>query len=317
MEFFDWINVPQMIVNYLQINVDSPDAAAALMFRIQIISIAVAAGLYLASLLCGGFGLMKMAKRAGIKYWWLGFLPFGNTYLTGKLAGEANIFGQKCKRIGLYVSIAEVIYVGLEIFLLVISSLLINGDFYALKTVTSEATGEVIREYFYFSEELFLAKFPEFAWMIAVSNVVSIIAQVWWFVMLFLFCIMFSAFFRKYYARSPFLMTFLCAFLPLRGFVLLAVRNNEPVDYQAYMRRRYEQMRSAQAGQPYGGGYGGSGNYGQPTEGQGNNPTSGSPAGDPFSEFGGGSTGGNNGGNAGGNEGSSGGSQGGSPFSDF
>ena len=34
-------------------------------------------------------------------------------------------------------------------------------------------------------------------------------------------------------------MTVISVILPLRGFVLFAVRNNTPVDYEAYLRERY------------------------------------------------------------------------------
>ena len=99
------------------------------------------------------------------------------------------------------------------------------------------------------------------------------------------FCAVFFAFFRKYYARSPFLMTFLCAVLPLRGIVIFAVRNNTPVDYDAYMRRKMQQY-AARQGNPYGGqgGYGEQGYdiYGNRTDGAGAPPKQD----EPFSDFG-------------------------------
>lgn len=301
MEFFDWLSVPQIVLGYVNFTVDTADEAASKLRWILIICVLVAAALYLTGLLCGGFGLMKMAKKQGIKYWWLGFLPFGNTYLTGKLAGETRVFGSKCKRIGLYAVLAELLYVVLEIVLLVITFVLIDGRFYELVPQTN-AEGEATSAYYRFSATMFKEQFPEYAWILTLQNVLYYIARIWVFVVLFLFCFMFSAFFRKYYARSPFLMTFLCAVMPFRGFVLLAVRDNTPVDYVAYMQRRYEQMRGAQQ-PPYN-----QGGYNQPPYHQGN-------AGDPFSEFGGSQNGGNQSdapdGNAGNNSSND------SPFSDF
>lgn len=304
MEFFDWLTVPQIVLGYVNFTVDTAAEAASRMRWILVVCVLVAAALYLAGHLCGGFGLMKMAKKQGIKYWWLGFIPFGNTYLTGKLAGETRIFGSKCKRIGLYATLAEVFYVILEIALLVITFILIDGQFYELVEVKN-AEGEITHAYYEFSDTLFKEQFPEYAWILTLQNVLYYIARVWVFVALFLFCFMFSAFFRKYYARSPFLMTFLCAIMPFRGFVLLAVRNNTPVDYTAYMQRRYEQMRQQQ--QPP---YGGQGGYNQGGYGQ-------SGSGDPFSEFGG-SSNGNAGGSPGdASNGNAGGGSNDSPFSDF
>jgi hypothetical protein len=289
MEFFDWTSVPQIVLMYLTPNVESGAQAAAQMRWIQMICLICAAGLYLAGLLCGGFGLMTMAKRQGIKFWWIGFLPFGNTYLTGKLAGETNFFGKKMKRMGLYAMICEIMYVVFQIAMLVAWYQLMSGEFFVL------VEPEKGPSYWEFDPNLVGQMYPQHAWIVTFYNVISVIAQAWWFVMLLFFCFLFSAFFRKYYARSPFLMTFLCAFLPLRGFVLLAVRKNTPVDYNAYLHRRYEQMRQQQ------GGYG-AGGYGTPNAPSGGN--------EPFSDFGSPTPpdGGSNGGNS---------DAGGSPFEDF
>lgn len=308
MEFFDWLEVPQIVISYMNFTVNSSAETASRVQWILIICVLVAAALYLSGLLCGGIGLMTMAKRRGMKIWWLGFLPFGNTYLTGKLAGETRIFGTRCKRIGLYTMLAEILYVLLQTALLVMSFIFIHEDFYVLQETETSA-------YYEFSSSAFISQLPEYAWLLTLNNVLSYITRIWGFVLLFLMCFMFSALFRKYYARSPFLMTFLCALLPLRGFVLLAVRKNTPMDYNEYIRRRYEQMYRQQQQPPYGGqgGYGspcGGYNQGDYTQGGGENP---------FSEFGGSPNGGS--GAEGNSSGESGGGNGGgsndSPFSDF
>ena len=85
--------------------------------------------------------------------------------------------------------------------------------------------------------------------------------------MLLAMCLMFYSFYRKYYARSPFIMMFLSALFPFRGIVIFAVRNNAPVDYDAWMRRKMEEFnRRQQQNRP--GNYGGYGGY----NGQGGGP---------------------------------------------
>lgn len=289
MEFFDWISVPQVVLSFLDIFANSAEDAVSKSTMIMIICLASAAGLYLIGLLFGGFGLMTMARRKGMKNWWLGFVPFGNTYLAGQLAGDTSVFGAKMKRSGLYAMLAEIVYVGLEVALLVISFLLLNADFYEFVTVGDAGDG-----YWQFSNALFMAKSPEFAWILTLNTVLEVIAYLSRFVALFFFFVMFTAFFRKYFIRSPFLMAFLCSFLPVRGFVLFAVRNNTPVDYNAYMRRRMEEMQRSSRQQQYGDG--GQGNYG------------GSAGDSPFSDFGG---------SPNQNGTSSGGGSDDSPFSDF
>lgn len=277
MEFFDWVSIPQYFIeffgSYLNMTAETATDAAALMNKFNIICLIVAGGLYFVGLLFGGFGLYTMAKRAGVKHAWLGFLPLGNTYLAGELAGETKLFGKKVKRLGLYAMLAEVVYIGLNLFLLILSmQLSARPELYS-----QEETQGVF--YWYLNRALIPAQDK---WMVTASLAVDIIGSIWWLVMLFLFCTMFVALFRKYFPRNPIIMTVLSAVLPTRGFVLFAVRKNRPVDYMDYIRRQTEEMRRRYGdGQNYGqGGYnqGGQG-YGQSSYGS----YGGSDA--PFSDF--------------------------------
>ncbi|MDE6676323.1 MAG: hypothetical protein K2K12_01245 [Clostridia bacterium] len=302
MEFFDWVQIPWMIAEYMNLSVNSAEEAVSVLLKIMQISVGVAAALYLTGLICGGIGLMKMAKRQNISYWWLGFLPFGNTYLIGKLAGETRMFGKQSKRIGLYAMAAEILYVLIEVVLLIITFMLTRVDFYGV-----DATGA----YAFIPEKMW----EGYGWVVTLQTALEITSYILWFITFFLMCSLYNAFFRKYYARSPFMMTFLCAVFPLKGYVLLAVRNNTPVDYTAYQQQRYEEMRRQQE-QQYGGYEGGNrpfdfgGSYGN--------------ADDPFSEFDSNDNQNNSGGSSNDLGGSSSGgsspngsSSGGSPFSDF
>ena len=291
MEFFDWISVPQLVLTFLQsTKANSVGEAVEQLKLVWIICLASAGALYHVGVLFGGLGLMRMAKSKCISYWWIGFLPFGNTVLAGKLAGEANMFGVKMKQPGIWAVIAEVFFVLVEVGLLVTTFLFLNEEFYDIVEAGEELS------YIEFKPNLVKLKAPEYAWLLTLNTVLQVLDIFARVTLLFLFLVMFTAFFRKYYLRGPFLMAFLCSFLPVRGFVLFAVRNNTPVDYNAYMRRRMEEIQRRQQ-QMYGSGAGG---YRDPA--------------DPFSEFGGGNNGnGADGGNA---AGGSGGSDD-NPFSDF
>ncbi len=270
MEFFDWMGIPQAILGLFRFDVDESVASIIEMqMQVLVITLWIAAGLYLLGHLFGGFGLYKMAKRAGEKNAWMAFVPVLCTYLAGRLAGETSVFGVKVKRIGLYAAIAEVLYIAINIFTLTLSMLMMRPEWYELtRTETAAAT--------YLGTELNVELMPsQYRWMPTALNVMNIIEIVWYFVTLFLFIVLFIAFFRKYYARSPLIMAFLCSILPVRGYVLFAVRNNTPVDYNAWMQeriRRMQQQQTQQYGTPYGGPYGGS--YG---------PAGGAPA-EPFSD---------------------------------
>lgn len=255
------------IVSFLQIAGTIEERIAQMLYY-QYICIGVGCGLYLVGLIMGGFGLYTMAKRAGVKHGWLGFLPFGNTYLSGKLAGQTNVFGAKMKNPGLWAMLVEIVFVALNIFSLVIGLLMQNAAFYAPEM---NEQGQIVA---YVLDPNLMP--VGMRWMVTASGIIDIACWVFMFAIIFFFCTLYFALFRKYYARSPFLMTFLCALLPARGFVLFAVRKNTPVDYNAFLQQR---MRQAQ--QQYGGGYGGQGGYAPPSPPpQDNRPE------EPFPDFG-------------------------------
>lgn len=314
MEFFNWFSVAQMIVAMWKVDLSAPIGDYILaMHNIIYIGLGVAAGVFILTLVLGGFGIMKLCEKAGIKYGWLGFFPFVNTYMVGKLAGDTRVFGAKMKRAGLYAMLAEILYVVVQVLLLVFTLLALRVEYFA--PMNDPETQELIG---YEMSDLLLPK-----WLAVSMIAVESIAYVSSFVQIFFFCVLFFAFFKKYYARGPYLMTFLCAIMPFRGFVLFAVRKNSPVDYEALRRRRMQQAQSMYGypmNGPYdgqGGGYNGTngqGGYGG-TNGQGGyGGTQGGGYGgsdSPFSDFGGSPSEGSDG-----SEGSSGGGSD-SPFNDF
>lgn len=271
MEFFEWTSAAQTLMMQLFRIGGTLEEAINQVYYFYTVCLSVAGGLYVICLVFGGLGMHAMAKKQGIKHSFLGFLPFANTYYAGKLAGEANFFGQKMKRAGLYAMLVEMAYVAL------------NAFYFASNVCLLPYHAE------YMENDVRLMKLdpaliPEnMLWMYNGMRWFSLMAYLLSFVEIVLFCVLYNALFRKYYARGPFMMTFLSAVLPLRGFVLFAVRNNDPVDYNEYMRRRAEEFARRSAGTPYGG-YGGapynSGDRQAP-------PPSGNPSENPFSDFGG------------------------------
>lgn len=277
----------------LQRGTDSLDEFIAQCRQTYYIGVPVAAGIFLICLILGGIGLSTMAKKEGKKNSFLAFLPFANTYYAGEIAGEANFFGQKMKRAGLYAMLAEIACFILEAFYMVAQY--VSIPYYEVTRITE--TGQYV--------DVNISAMPSsIRWLAESEQYIYWFSWLLSFVQLIFFCVLFMALFRKYYARRPVIMTVLSALFPFRGIVLFAVRNNTPVDYNEYMRRKAEQFARSYP-QNYGG-YNG-GNYGG-NGGEGYNPPSGDAPADPFGEFGGSS----------GTDGSSGsGGSGGSPFDDF
>lgn len=271
MEFFDLFNVPMIFMEEIVNLIIKPDIQNVYDFSNVILTYYLFAalgtlGVYLILVVFGGIGLNKLAKKQGLKHRWMAFLPFLNTYYAGKLAGETQFFGQKMKRVGLYAMISEILYVALQLF--VFAAVIIS---YFPKYRTLEVSDGVMTG---------AANEAMPSWIEPAVTYGNLVAYLLWFFVIVFFCVLFVAFFRKYYARGPILLAFLSAVLPFRGFTIFAVRNNAPVDYNDYIRRRTQAyMRNNGYNQPPYGPYG-PGNSGYGSGGPQNGP-------DPFEGFGG------------------------------
>lgn len=308
MEFFDFAYIAQLLMQYtMSFTVDVSadlqtqlEAFVAAYRQAMLIGLCIAAGIYLVCLVMGGIGMHVMAKKRGMKGSWMAFLPFLNTLYAGKLAGETNFFGKKVKWMGGAAALLEFAHVGLSVFSFYILFSFMRPEYCDPITTADGLFG---------GAEFVSSKLPVgMRWMLTADTVCEILTYVFYLFLLLAMCMMFYSFFRKYYARSPFIMMFLSALLPFRGFVIFAVRNNTPVDYDAWMRQRMEEFsRRQQQGRP--GNYGGYGGYSGPQDGSGTYGDS-AQGNEPFSDFGGPNS-------SNGSNGSNGSGGGDSPFSDF
>lgn len=290
MEFSAWLEVLILFIvpSYFADKVTREEAIAGT-YTGYFIAIGIAVGLWLIFQVLMGFGIYTIAKRAGIKRPWMGFIPFANTYYLGTITGEARFFGQKMKRAGLYAAIAEGVAVLFTVF-----DLVCNLVF--LQVASLEPVAEDIELFAGFNElTIQLADVPENLQWLCVFT-----ASVWPWTFKFLVAVvrivmlyvLFFAFFRKYYARNPAVMTVLSAVLPFRGATIFAVRKNTPVDYGEYTRRRMEAY--AARNYPYGPGGSGTSSAQQPRQddpfsdypsGGGSSSQGDPPPDDPFSDL--------------------------------
>ncbi len=298
MEFFEWASTAELFMQlfgFSNIYAETIEEALAIVFNRLWWCVGIGAFVYAVCLVFGGIGLSKMAKNAGIAHRWMGFVPILNTYYAGKIAGEAQFFGQKMKRAGLYAAIAEGAYCALSGLNIVSNFLLLPYSKIDIDYSYSEEGVKVI--------QLDPSRIPQnMRWLYEGNTVIQAFSYILNILLIVFLCVIFIALFRKYYYRSPMLMAILSAVLPFRGFVLFAVRNNKPVDYNEMMRKRMEEVMRRQ--NPYGQGGYGPNPYGQNGEPQ--RPPQGGSTPDPFSDFG-------SSGESGGDHPSS----GDDPFSDF
>ncbi len=257
----------------LPINSDTFEDAAQIVYTRFFVSLGIGLFLFAVCTFFYGYGLMRMAKKAGRTDGYLGFIPFVNTWYTGKLAGEANFFGQKMKRTGLYAMIAEILYSLVAGFSLVTNVLLM--PFLHEVPATSE-NGELLYSSIEVNQPL--AREQGFGWAIDSQLWVQILSLILDIVLIVFFFVLFTALFKKYYVRGPMLLTVFSTIFPFRAATVFAVRNNTPIDYEAYMRRKMEEYARRQQQQ-----YPPQSMYGTP-----NPPPPQTPPEDPFSDFGGG-----------------------------
>ena len=234
MEFFEYVRIPQYIIQLVRQLVYG-GAAAGISLEELYILLAAAGGAYLFCLILGGLSLYVMAERAGVKHSWLGFIPFANTYYASKVAGEVSFFGRKMKHAGLFAMLAEIVYCVLEACSLIGSALLANPSYF--ETNYTGGSSSLILD---------LTTVPAgLRWLISGSTWFAVLALVANLVMLVLLCALYTGLYRKYSPRNAFLMTVVSVILPVRAFVLFSVRNNPAINYDEYMTERFkEAMRS-------------------------------------------------------------------------
>lgn len=227
-----------------------------------------------------GVGLFVMSEKRGLNKKYLCFIPFANIYQIGRLTGTCDVFGHKMKRAWLYVLLTQVVGFLLCLFSAISEYHLFVGcgdtlivdpssGYVAWETLTR--SGMYAYNFYKVSEYLI--------------SIVGLIESVLLFILV-------MGLFKKYSPRNYLIFSWLTIFIPMSRFVLVfVVRNNKPIDFNEYMRKRreaYARRAASYGGNPYGNPYGGS-PYGNP---YGGNPYASPqeekpqrPPEEPFSEF--------------------------------
>ena len=136
------------------------------------------------------------------------------------------------KRAGLYAMLAEIVYCALEVCALITNIVISNPSYYE-----TNYTGSSV------SLTFDITRVPAgLQWMVNGSTWFTALGLVANLVMLVLMCVIFSAIFRKYSPKNGFILTVVSVLLPIRAFVLFAIRNKAPFDYDAYMKAQLEEL---------------------------------------------------------------------------
>ncbi len=216
-----------------------------------LVGLFVGFGVWLALFLLQGFGLYAMAKRRNMPKKWLAFMPFANIYYTGKIVGECQFFGHKMKNVGLYTMIGQIVCT-------VLSAGFIFAETYLAANYVPTETQEGLLQW------VGLTGFARgvntfYEWSQLLVYIPTLITQI-------LLLILMTGLLRKYSPSNQTFLSLLVFFVPLSRFIVVFVmRNREPFDYEAYMRRRQEEYMRRQ--QQYYNTYGNGNPYGTPPYG--------------------------------------------------
>lgn len=192
-----------------QLRVES-GAPITVLKSMAIIYVAVFTAVYCSFFAIKAVAVCLMAKKRGIKNWWLGMIPFANYVIIGKLAGPVRVFHVDIKNIGLIMAIVSGV---LSVSSFVIYSLYYGEYFIAL-----------------YSGELPAGNYFEFSTSYIIEIISSVYSYVQYFISIveiFAYAMLVYAFFSKYSPDKRWLFSLLCIFVePLLGIFILVVRNN-------------------------------------------------------------------------------------------
>ena len=175
-----------------------------------LLSVAIFCAIYLGFFAIKAVGVCIMAKKRGLKYWWLGMIPFANFAVIGKLAGPVRAFSINIKNIGLIVGI---IYF-LRTVASVVFSILVYGEYFVALLKGALPAGQVFE--------------IELGYILGVAS--SIYQYTDYFVSLFyllIYAMLVYAFFSKYAPDKRWVFAVLSVLIePLFGIFILVVRKN-------------------------------------------------------------------------------------------
>ncbi|MBO7149753.1 MAG: hypothetical protein J6V71_02555 [Clostridia bacterium] len=212
------------------------------------ISLAIILALYVLR----SIGLFTLAKRQNVKHAFLAWIPLVWFYILCKLLGKSRFFNMPYEKAAIWLCI---VFAVSEILTLVVEFLmyfplfqyaLIEGGM--LYIGSGEQVGEELVKYLALEGGLGIyvsKRILPFGMTVALVNrileVLNLISMFFDLAVIVITISAYFAFFRKYLPRHFMLASLLSVFIPITfAPFVFACRNKEPVDYNEYIRSRYQ-----------------------------------------------------------------------------
>ena len=261
---------------------------------------------YIALYILRSIGLYKLAKNNGVKGQKLAWVPFLWFYTACMLCGNVRFFGKTFKGLPVVFTLIFTLASLLPIVYEVVAYFPLVGYYLQGGTVSF---GNPLTEY----SKLYTTVYETFGIYVegsgalafnnpypselqTILNAVSYVVAILEFALIFVRVPVFFDLFRRYTPGQQFLYGMLSILTPAFPVIIFIIRNKKPVDYNEYLRQRYNAFYGNNNNNGFGGygGYGNGYNGGYGAGGYGDNATNGtnsSPKGkkpeddDPFTEF--------------------------------
>ena len=121
------------------ISSEPTDAVVMGILSIYLIILLVCLVFYLVSYILKAVGVYTMAKRQGMDYPWLAFVPFARTYLQGELAGSITLKKKTVKNPGIwYLALPFIFSAVITVFYIIFIGVVGVSTFMAVANVSSE-----------------------------------------------------------------------------------------------------------------------------------------------------------------------------------
>ena len=220
-----------------------------------IVSLCVMLAVNIALYLFRSFGIYTLAKRRGIKYLWMAFMPILWIYLVGKIIGKVSMFNKKIN-FGLIAVIVIGIYQVLHLAQTILAyipivDLYFQGQqlYYCVDIEIMEKLGFVASQQYTFNASIFTVNplYMDYTYEI-ITSIISITANILDIFNVILLMMLYVYLFRAYNPRNYFMFALLSLFFGIFGIFVFAIRKRQYVDYNEYMREQFQKMYAHRTG---------------------------------------------------------------------
>lgn len=183
------------------------------------LTLIITAVIELTFFLLKGVGILVLSRNNGVDNGWLGFIPFLSLYQLGRLIGPMSLFRVRFKNVGILVSIfAFVIFAS--------SSVIDYFEYYdVFQTVLNANSFTPVLD----SEGYLITNAT------TLTNVFSIIIDIFYIIYLIVYIFVIIAFFRLYSPRNSFVYSIVSIFfMDLFGVFVFAIRKNKKGSFYTF-----------------------------------------------------------------------------------